>query len=498
MNKLRTARLLMVATILLVVAFQVYWLNRLYREEKSNMEQSADIVFRETLYRLQAQRFTGDTMVFRSMPGDNLFMTDVISTVRKDFKTGVDSPGRKIIVSLNTGVMRPGDSMVRRKLVRDTVHFSKRRIGIEPPEHITRFLDSNRILNDSIPLHRIDSLYQNLLAKEGIAVPYVITKTTGPDPAPKTGVFLTRKIPVGFLNPTFYQAAFSDLTFYAWKKISMQLVLSLLLVLLTLLSFIFIYRNLLAQKKLTALKNEFINNVTHELKTPIATVNVAIEALRDFGGLNSPEKTREYLDISAIELQRLSMLVDKVLKLSMFENQAISLQKESFDLLVVTEQVITSMKLQFEREGVKTTLQTSGSNFNIVADQLHLTSVIYNLLDNAFKYGRKDPQIDVHLLDQTTYLELRVADNGIGIAPEYTSKIFEQFFRVPSGDTHNIKGYGLGLSYVNHIVRRHQGFIEVESELGKGSTFIVKLPFAEASVIEYDKGRRVQKIAFKL
>src|SRR5688572_7730537 len=266
MNKLRTARLLMVATILLIVAFQVYWLNRLYREEKSNMEQSADIVFRETMYRLQAQRFTGDTMVFRSMPGDNLFMTDVISTVRKDFKVGGDSPTRKIVVSLNSGDLRRADSPVRRNLVRDTVRFVKGRPGLRPPEEITRFLDSNRILNDSIPLKRIDSLYQNLLAKEGIAVPYVITKTSVPDPGAKTGVFLTLKIPVGFLNPIFYQAAFSDLTFYVCKKISMQLVLSLLLVLLTLLSFIFIYRNLLAQKKLTALKNEFINNVTHELK----------------------------------------------------------------------------------------------------------------------------------------------------------------------------------------------------------------------------------------
>jgi two-component system phosphate regulon sensor histidine kinase PhoR len=116
------------------------------------------------------------------------------------------------------------------------------------------------------------------------------------------------------------------------------------------------------------------------------------------------------------------------------------------------------------------------------------------LLDNALKYSIKDPEILIHIIDHSQYLEIRVTDNGIGIAKEYKRKIFEKFFRVPSGNRHDIKGYGLGLSYVSHILQRHTGFIEVESELDKGSTFSVKLPFAEAPVIYYDKGRRVIKL----
>ena len=116
----------------------------------------------------------------------------------------------------------------------------------------------------------------------------------------------------------------------------------------------------------------------------------------------------------------------------------------------------------------------------IEADRLHMTSVLYNLLDNALKYSKENPVINIHITDRTTYIELAVTDNGIGIAPEYRYKVFEQFFRVPGGDRHNIKGYGLGLSYVSHIAQRHMGFIEVESELNQGSTFSVKLPFAEA------------------
>jgi two-component system, OmpR family, phosphate regulon sensor histidine kinase PhoR len=185
------------------------------------------------------------------------------------------------------------------------------------------------------------------------------------------------------------------------------------------------------------------------------------------------------------------------LKLSMFEKKEIILQKESFNMLHMIEQVRTSMKLQFEKAGARVTVQSNGSNFMIAADRLHMSSVIYNLLDNGLKYSLGIPEINISLLDQKNYLELRVSDNGIGISKEYTGKIFEQFFRVPNGNTHNTKGYGLGLSYVNHIIKSHQGFIEVKSELGKGSEFIIKVPFVEAPTIYYDNNRRITKYEYK-
>ena len=255
-----------------------------------------------------------------------------------------------------------------------------------------------------------------------------------------------------------------------------------------------LYRNLQRQRKLTEIKNEFISNITHELKTPIATVNVAIEALRNFNAIQSPEKTKEYLDISAAELQRLSLLVDKVLRLSMFENKEIELRKEKFDLYALSAQIIATMKLQFDKANAIVSLTKDGDKFIIDADKIHIASMIYNLLDNALKYGKEEPEITVMVISHGGYIELRVSDNGIGIAPEYRQKIFEKFFRVPSDARHDIKGYGLGLSYVNHIARRHLGFIEVESNPGKGSSFHVKLPYEEADVIRYDRGRVVRKI----
>ena len=272
----------------------------------------------------------------------------------------------------------------------------------------------------------------------------------------------------------------------------MFILFSILLLGITMLSFILLYRTLLRQRRLVAVKNEFISNISHELKTPIATVGVAIEALRNFGAAQSPERTKEYLDISAAELQRLGLLVDKVLKISLLESRKIELKKESFDIKALVLEVINIMKLQFEKYKAQVNVQTTGDHFIIEADRLHITSVIYNLLDNALKYSKENPVIDLQLSSlPNDIIELRIKDNGIGIPKEYQSKVFDKFFRVPSNNTHNVKGYGLGLSYVKEIVSAHLGYIVVESESGKGSTFTVKLPFKEAPVIYFDDKRRI-------
>ena len=160
----------------------------------------------------------------------------------------------------------------------------------------------------------------------------------------------------------------------------------------------------------------------------------------------------------------------------MFEKREIELNKENFDMKELTEEVLNTMKLQFEKNNAVVKFTTDGNDFTINADKLHVTSVIYNLLDNALKYRKEDPLINVHLSAQQNNIELAVSDNGIGIAPEYQSKIFDKFFRVPTGNKHVVKGYGLGLSYVSHVIAQHHGSINVESEINKGSTFICKIP----------------------
>ncbi|HEY6955727.1 MAG TPA: HAMP domain-containing sensor histidine kinase, partial [Flavisolibacter sp.] len=227
--------------------------------------------------------------------------------------------------------------------------------------------------------------------------------------------------------------------------------------------------------RLSEIKNEFISNITHELKTPIATVSVAIEALRSFNANMDPERTKEYLDISSNELQRLSLLVDKVLKLSMFEKREIELQYEPLDMRSLVDEVTASLRLQFEKHHAEVTINSTGDT-SLEADRLHLVSVIFNLLDNALKYSNEAPRINVNIIGEEKNVNLVIEDSGIGIPEEYRGRIFEKFFRVPTGNLHNAKGYGLGLSYVSHVINKHNGNISVESIPGDGSKFIIRLP----------------------
>ena len=242
------------------------------------------------------------------------------------------------------------------------------------------------------------------------------------------------------------------------------------------LAFWMLHQNLQNQRRLTALKNDFISNITHELKTPITTVGVAIEALRSFGALRDPIKTEEYLNISKQELNRLSILVDKVLKMSLFEQKEPELKLEIVDVQELINNVLTSMKLQVEQLGAKINFDAQGSDFDLNADRIHLTSVIYNLIENALKYSPEKAQIDLFLSADVDHLHLQVADKGMGIPAAYQSRIFDKFFRVPTGDQHNIKGHGLGLSYVASVVDKHNGTIDLESMLGQGTTFTLTFP----------------------
>lgn len=273
-----------------------------------------------------------------------------------------------------------------------------------------------------------------------------------------------------------YSATLADVRGVLIKEITPQIFFSLLLTVITTAAFIVMYRNMRSQQKLMEIKNDFIRNVTHELKTPVATVSVAIEALKNFHAMDKPELTREYLDIAQNELNRLSLMTDKILKTSIFETGKVEVKKEWFDLDKIVEQVLGSMKLVFEKRGANVTYERSGTDFVMEGGLIHITNVVYNLIDNALKYSPSAPQIQVRLGNSPERLTLSVTDCGVGIDVGYHKKIFEKFFRVPTGDVHDTKGYGLGLNYVMSVVNSHQGSITVDSKPGEGSTFTVILP----------------------
>lgn len=479
-DKLRLSALLMTLTIIGIAAFQGYWIKKLYDQEWNDLKKETDVAFRDVAYKLQIQHFRKDSAFFNRHLPDNLFLFNVLDSIRYKFVDSLDSaaPGhgpRKMAISIETDIRHDGGAGVfKRVTIRNTDPSST-----GPPQLLNYLAGSD---TSSVPLSigQIDSAYRKELLRSGITVPYIIQRVEGSVPDADRTIpanrIKTNFLFVGLSKSYAYQASFGSPIGYILRRIRLPVSMALLLLLFTTASLVFLYRNLRQQQRLAAIKNEFISNMTHELKTPISTVKVAVEALRHFDALDDPQKTREYLDISALELQRLSMLVDKVLKLSLFENKEITLNLTSTDLHELAAEVIASMKLQFEKAGALIQLTRSGAPFLARVDRMHLGSVLSNLLDNALKYSKADPAITVDLSREEDTIVLTVSDNGIGIPSIYTSRIFEKFFRVPSGDHHNIKGYGLGLSYTRHIIASHNGSISVESKEGKGSVFTIQLP----------------------
>ena len=490
-NKLRVPVFFMALTILIIIVFQVYWLRSNYRQEKHLFSAHTNILFRETIMRLQASKLHLDSNInIRVQDKEGIInMTNILQEKIRDSSVHKRNIQTAMVITVDhSNQSRQYDSNIQYQIHKGQT--------VRPVFDFLLGVDS---LRDSLTVKDITEHYARALAKEKIQIPFVVHVA---DPKIVSGPALPdiedNKVEVGFAKPRVFQLDFVDSRWYIIKQMWQPALVSFLLISITIASFLLMYRNLIRQQKLTQFKNDFISNITHELKTPIATVSVAIEAMKNFNALQDPQRTREYLDISGHEMQRLGLLVDKVLKLSLYENKKITLNKEHFSLVALAGEVIGSMKLQFDSRHAVVTLNQTGENFMIEADRLHMTSVLYNLLDNALKYSKENPVITVHITDHVKYLDLEVSDNGIGIAPEYRYKIFEQFFRVPGGDRHNIKGYGLGLSYVNHIVHSHHGFIEVKSRLNEGSIFLVHLPFKEAPVIDYGNGRKVIKKSFKI
>jgi len=273
-----------------------------------------------------------------------------------------------------------------------------------------------------------------------------------------------------------YAANFKGVKPFLLLDILPQLFFSVFITGLILLSFILVYRTLRAQQQLIEQKNDFIGNMTHELKTPVATVGVALEAMQRFDVLKNPEKTREYIEMARHEIDRLGMMTEKILRTSVFDYESeIKQNKTMVEMAAVAEKVCASFQLVAEKAHTGLVYESSG-NTSVMGHAEHLTQMVYNLVDNAFKYAGQGQEIRITLEGHADHLLLTVSDRGPGIAAEHHARIFEKFYRVPSGDVHTVKGYGLGLNYVAGVVKSHGGKISLESKPGQGAAFTVKLP----------------------
>ena len=243
-------------------------------------------------------------------------------------------------------------------------------------------------------------------------------------------------------------------------------------------TFIFTIVIIFRQKRYTEIKNDFINNMTHELKTPISSISLAAQMLSD-DSVPKTERMQKHLGgVINDESKRLRFLVEKVLQMSMFDRKSVSFKKKELDLNELLEQVASSFALRVEHTGGKIYTEIEAVDSAIYVDEVHVQNAITNLMDNAVKYRKPDEPVDIHLRtwNDGDKLCFSIADNGQGIKRENLKKIFEKFYRVHTGNVHDVKGFGLGLAYVKKIINLHEGDIKCESELGKGTKFTVTLP----------------------
>jgi two-component system, OmpR family, phosphate regulon sensor histidine kinase PhoR len=260
------------------------------------------------------------------------------------------------------------------------------------------------------------------------------------------------------------------------KAISNFVLPSLILTLIIIGIFVFTLQIILRQKKLSQIKNDFINNMTHELKTPISTISLASQMLKDNSLVHSPSTIDHISGVILDESKRLSSQVEKVLQMAVFNEGKLKLKFTEIDLNQIMAQAASNFEIRVTTSGG--TLETSllAENPVISGDEVHITNVIFNLLDNAEKYSKEIPKIEISTENRSNWVVVQIRDYGIGISKENLNQIFERFYRIPTGNVHNVKGFGLGLSYVKRIVEEHHGKIKVESSVGKGTKFRIYFP----------------------
>lgn len=266
------------------------------------------------------------------------------------------------------------------------------------------------------------------------------------------------------------------------QQLQLRIALAILFTLIIIAAFYLTVRTMLRQKKLGEIKNDFINNMTHEFKTPIATISLAVDAMKNERVLQDREKIEYFRGIIKEENQRMNRQVETILKASQLERQEVELNLKPLHVHEVIKHVVDNFALQLQEKNGHAELLLQAENDLIDADEVHFSNLVNNLVDNAVKYSKENVPVQLRISTQVDgrRLMMRFEDNGIGMNKETVKRVFERFYRAHTGNLHNVKGFGLGLSYVKTMIEAHHGEIKVESVLGKGSTFVIHLPLKKA------------------
>jgi len=362
------------------------------------------------------------------------------------------------------------------------------------PEYEETFIkDAFNVYKSSFPIHQrisnreLNATLKNEFTKRGITInfKYGVYSSDGYLTNLKSGYYTINKAnSIG--SPLFVDdsgnsnfklyVTFPDQQEHILADISSILLLSVFFIFIIIVAFSSSLYQIIKQKKISEIKSDFINNMTHEFKTPIATINLALDAIKNPKIINDNEKVNRYVTMIREENKRMHAQVENVLRISKLEKNQIDIDKSAIDMHEVIEDAISHVRLLLNDKSGNININLHALQSEVLGNDLHLTNVVVNMLENALKYSNDEPNIEVFTESTSKYFMLKIKDDGIGMSKNAQKYVFDKFYREHKGNIHNVKGHGLGLAYVKEILENHQGTVFVDSEKGKGSTFTVKLP----------------------
>jgi two-component system, OmpR family, phosphate regulon sensor histidine kinase PhoR len=527
-----------------LVGIQLYWIKNALAVKEANFDRSVNEALTNVIYKLGklevASRITNrinsnnpSPSLYNSIDSINNMFIKEMESMTNDFNiqraSYINYTSKKIVVEYNDTahgkIVRHIDSTIVAINNKDTIRKSKSEVRpVSVPEYympsnhfdsisdkIDKFLKrsflvsdvfeemfnnkSNKTIEDRINAVKLDSLIKEELDNKGIHTEYefgIYSRVKNDLVLEKTGKYHKQLMENSvsfnifptdlFRLPEYLLVFFPKKETYLFTQTWFVLSFAALLMIFIILSFIYTIRTILKQRRLSEMKNDFINNMTHEFKTPISTISLACQALTDDDMVKSEALYQNYLYVISDENKRLGVMAEKILQTAVLEKGQVKLKIEPMDIHFVINEVIKNIKLQIEARGGEIITEFDAASNIINADKLHITNVIYNLVDNGIKYSYETPRIIIATESNEAGVYISVEDNGIGISHANLKKIFDKLYRVPTGNVHNVKGFGLGLSYVKTIVEMHKGTIDVVSELKKGSKFTIYLPIGESNI----------------
>ena len=473
--------ILLILSLAALFGYQIYWLSGLYRSSIKSKESEINLALQKADYAEMMERLRTVSASGRhgSLDLDTGWSEDhVVShvTVRTD-PIVINEDGSKSISVTTVQVDRNAGEDNDNSQYAYAISNSQ-----ESTDYYQRGMHAGVDILAEVNFHKLDSLLSMMLDDYGLNVPHRLQmltdstmvatiSTSGYEPSGRARNY---DFIYGKTLADKYELTIEPLTGIVFREMSGVIAASLILFLMLAFSFWFLVHAMLKQKSLEEMKSDFTNNITHELKTPVAVAYAANDALLNFEAGNDPAKRREYLEISQSQLKKLEGMIEQILSMSMESRKTFELRKEDITLKPLLQTLAEQHRLSAEKP---CSFHIEAEDDLVIhADRFHFGNVISNLIDNAIKYSGDAINIIIRAKTTSGGVEISVKDNGIGIAPDKQKHIFDKFYRVPTGDIHDVKGYGLGLYYAKTMVEKHGGTISVSSTLGKGSEFRIFIP----------------------